>query len=63
MKEWQDYASQIASETNVPVLLVGINRNPKVMEEILNTKNIEYFSLSRPLLRRPDLVNEWQSHN
>jgi len=59
----RNYASQIASETNVPVLLVGINRNPKVMEEILNTKNIEYFSLSRPLLRRPDLVNEWQSHN
>ena len=59
----RDYAAQIAKETNIPVILVGLNRTPAVMEEILNMMNIRYFSLSRPLLRWPDLVNEWQNHN
>ncbi len=57
----RDYAAQIAEETKVPIILVGLNRTPAVMEEILNTKNIEYFSISRPLLKRSHLVNEWQN--
>lgn len=59
----RDYSAQITSKTNVPVLLVGINRNIEVMEEILNTKNIEYFSLSRPLMRNPALVNKWKNRS
>ncbi len=31
------------------------------MEEILNSSNISNFSLSRPLLSEPDLINKWQN--
>lgn len=34
------------------------NRNINLMNEILNTTEIEYFSLSRPLLAEPDLINK-----
>jgi len=57
----REYAAQVAQEVNVPVILVGGNRSLEVMEEILATTPIEYFSMSRPFLREPDLVNRWQS--
>ncbi|MBP2667301.1 MAG: oxidase [Firmicutes bacterium] len=60
---FRDYAARIAKEVQVPVILVGHNRTPAVMEEILNTSDIEYFSLSRPLLREPNLVNRWQKNS
>ncbi|HWR31548.1 MAG TPA: NADH:flavin oxidoreductase, partial [Negativicutes bacterium] len=58
---FRDNASRIAAEVHVPIILVGHNRTPAVMEEILNTSAIEYFALSRPLLREPNLVNLWQN--
>ena len=57
---FRDYAAQIAEMISVPVILVGMNRSPSVMADILNTTRIEYFSLSRPLIRQPDLVNVWR---
>ncbi|HEY3426905.1 MAG TPA: hypothetical protein VGL27_19075 [Negativicutes bacterium] len=59
---YQDYAAEIASAVDVPIILVNKNRTPKVMTEILNTTGIEYFSLSRPLLCQPDLVNIWEKN-
>ncbi|MDR3590865.1 MAG: NADH:flavin oxidoreductase [Negativicutes bacterium] len=59
---FRDPAVRIAAEADTPVILVGFNRTPPVMEEILNTTNIEYFSLSRPLLREPNLVNQWREN-
>jgi 2,4-dienoyl-CoA reductase-like NADH-dependent reductase (Old Yellow Enzyme family) len=55
-----DYAAKIAEEVQVSVILVNENRIPKVMEAILNSTQIEYFALYRPLLRQPDLVNIWE---
>ncbi|HWR39614.1 MAG TPA: NADH:flavin oxidoreductase [Patescibacteria group bacterium] len=57
---FRDEAASIAAAVNVPVVLVGYNRTPSVMEDVLNSTPIEYFSLSRPLLREPDLVNRWK---
>jgi 2,4-dienoyl-CoA reductase-like NADH-dependent reductase (Old Yellow Enzyme family) len=57
---FRDYAARIAAEVRIPIVLVGFNRTPAVMEEILNTSAIEYFSLSRPLLREANLVNKWR---
>ncbi|MEW5819803.1 MAG: NADH:flavin oxidoreductase, partial [Cyanobacteriota bacterium] len=51
--------SLIADEINIPVILVGGNRTPDLMNEILNTTNIQYFSMSRVLLCQPDMVNIW----
>ena len=63
-KEKQSYFAQyvatIKAQLNIPVILVGGNRSPQRMEELLNTNNIDYFSLSRTLHAEPDLVNKWQ---
>jgi len=56
---FSEYAREIAEEIDVPVILVGGNRSVGVMDRILNETDIEYFSLSRPLLSEPDLVNMW----
>lgn len=59
---YRNYAAEIAKEVEVPIILVGKNRNPEVMNQILNTTKINYFSLSRPLISQPDLVNLWENN-
>ncbi|MCK9578868.1 MAG: NADH:flavin oxidoreductase [Methanoregula sp.] len=59
---FRDYATEIARTTAVPVILVGCNRTPSVMTELLNTSGIRYFSLSRPFLRQPDLADYWKEN-
>lgn len=60
---FKPYAAEIAQEINVPVILVGGNREFELMKGILNQTPIEYFALSRPLIRESDLINRWQSGN
>lgn len=50
-------AAEIATAVNCPVIVVGGFRSPDVMEDVLNRTDIELLSLSRPLLREPDLPN------
>lgn len=59
---FRDYAAMIAKAIKTPVIMVGMNRNPAVMSEILNTTNIASFSMSRPFIREPNLVETWKSH-
>lgn len=56
----RDYAAQIADDVDIPIILVGVNRSCATMTEILNTTKIRYFSLSRPLIREPNLINLWR---
>lgn len=51
-------AAEIARTVSCPVIVVGGFRSLDVMEEILNKTDIELISLSRPLLREPDLPNK-----
>ena len=55
------FAAKLADEVDVPVILVGGMRSLDTMEEVLNKTKIEMISLSRPLLREPDLPNRMQS--
>jgi 2,4-dienoyl-CoA reductase-like NADH-dependent reductase (Old Yellow Enzyme family) len=57
---FRDYAAEIANTVSVPVILVGLNRTPAVLQGLLETTGIGYFSLSRPLLREPDLPDIWR---
>ncbi|MDE7402566.1 MAG: NADH:flavin oxidoreductase [Muribaculaceae bacterium] len=50
-----DFAERLAEEVDVPVILVGGLRSKNVMEDILNNSKIELLSLSRPLIRQPEL--------
>ncbi len=58
---YKEYAENIAAQVNVPIMLVGINRSVENMDKILNSTEIEYFSMSRPFICEPDLINKWLS--
>lgn len=60
---FKDFAARIAREVDIPVSLVGGNRSLENMEYILNSTEIEFFSLARPLLCEPNLINRWKSGN
>lgn len=56
---FREATAKIAEEVAAPVILMGGNRNVTLMTEILNGTKIRYFSLARPLLCEPDLINHW----
>jgi 2,4-dienoyl-CoA reductase-like NADH-dependent reductase (Old Yellow Enzyme family) len=45
----------------VPIILVGGIRSPGLAEKLLEQGVADYFSMSRPLIREPDLVKRWAS--
>ncbi|HSA06279.1 MAG TPA: NADH:flavin oxidoreductase [Candidatus Gastranaerophilales bacterium] len=56
------YAAIISEEVNVPVAVVGGNRNFEMMTELLNSSKIECFSLARTVLCESDIVKKWQDN-
>lgn len=59
---FKEQTSRIASELNIPVILVGGHRNIKTMEEILSKSKVSYFALSRPLHSEADLPKKWEQN-
>ncbi len=59
--EQQSYYVPAAEELNleIPVIVVGGHRNVESLEKIIGRGNIDFFSLSRPLISEPDLPNRW----
>lgn len=53
-----NFAAELADKISVPVILVGGLRSIETMQNILDKTNIQLLSLSRPLLREPDLPNK-----
>ena len=49
-----------AAAPSVPLMLVGGLRSPEIMESILEAGVVDYFSMSRPLIREPNLPNRWR---
>lgn len=54
-----NFAAVLAESVDVPVILVGGLRSLDTMQEILDTTKIALLSLSRPLLREPDLPDKF----
>lgn len=54
------FALALAEQVDIPVILVGGHRSIENMNDVLNEGSIEYLSMSRPLIREPDLINRWQ---
>jgi len=54
-------AKALKEMTNATVILVGGLRSFSKIEEVLNTKAADFVSMSRPLIRQPDLPNLWRS--
>ncbi|MCR4666935.1 MAG: NADH:flavin oxidoreductase [Desulfovibrio sp.] len=58
---FKDFALLLAEQVEIPVILVGGHRSPACMEAVLNEGNIGFLSMSRPLIREPDLPRRWQA--
>jgi len=56
-------AKAMREQTGVPLILVGGNRSFRVAEGIVSEGIADYISMSRPLIREPDLINRWKSGN
>ena len=56
-----DYAKQIASKIDVPIISVGGFRTFEAAEQALANNSIDAISMCRPLIREPNLVNRWAS--
>lgn len=54
-----EFALALAEIAELPVILVGGHRSVENMEKILNAGKVDFLSLSRPLIREPDLPNRW----
>ena len=58
---FKDFAIELAQSDNANIILVGGHRSIDNMEKILNKSNIKCLSMSRPLIREPNLLNRWRS--
>lgn len=59
--EFLPIALEVKKKVKTPVIVVGRHHHVENIERILNETEIEYLSLSRPLIREPNLPNRWLS--
>jgi len=57
---YRDAAKLFKEKITVPLILVGGIRSYEVALELVEKKLADYISLSRPLIREPDLIKRWQ---
>lgn len=51
----------LQKEVGLPVVLTGGHRELEVLNAMLNQYGVEYFGMSRPLIREPELPNRWKN--
>ena len=54
-------AATVKANTDLPVSAVGGIRTLEMIDDIFSSNTADLISLSRPLIREPDLVNRWMS--
>jgi 2,4-dienoyl-CoA reductase-like NADH-dependent reductase (Old Yellow Enzyme family) len=57
---FRDWCREIKSQTKVPVIMVGGLRSFALMEEAVAKGDSDLVSLSRPLIRQPEIINKWK---
>jgi 2,4-dienoyl-CoA reductase-like NADH-dependent reductase (Old Yellow Enzyme family) len=58
---FQKEARAFKAKIHVPLILVGGNRSFQVAESLVNEGTADYISMSRALIREPDLINRWKA--
>jgi len=53
------YRGAKALDVKMPIMLTGGNRSVDHMEKLLQTNEIDFIGMARPLIREPDLPNRW----
>ncbi len=54
------YAEALKAAVSIPIILVGGMRSPGVIDKILDEGIADMVSLSRPLIREPQLIKRWK---
>jgi 2,4-dienoyl-CoA reductase-like NADH-dependent reductase (Old Yellow Enzyme family) len=57
---FRNEACAFRQEISVPLMLVGGIRSYQVADALLNNNIADYFSMCRPFIREPGLVNRWK---
>jgi len=60
---FRQWCREIKERVDVPVMMVGGLRSPRLMEEVIRSGDADLVSLCRPLIREPGLVNEWKKND
>jgi 2,4-dienoyl-CoA reductase-like NADH-dependent reductase (Old Yellow Enzyme family) len=55
-----DAARQARQVTDLPIILVGGMRSKQIMEDVLGEGTADFISMSRPLIREPDLPRRFR---
>jgi len=58
---WRTAAKAFKDKLTVPLMLVGGIRSLQLAEKLYEQGYADYFSMSRPFIREPDLVARWAS--
>ncbi len=58
-----DFSQYVKDAVKVPVIAVGGIRSLSTAEGVLKDGKADYISMARPLIREPNLVNQWRSVN
>ncbi len=58
---FQKYAKEVRKEIDCPLILVGGVRSLEVMDELLENGTADLFSMARPFISEPALINRWLS--
>lgn len=58
---FKDYSLRFKNEIATPLILVGGLRSFEVADKIVLEGIADYISMSRPLIREPDLINRWKN--
>jgi 2,4-dienoyl-CoA reductase-like NADH-dependent reductase (Old Yellow Enzyme family) len=58
---YREAAMAYKEDVDVPLMLVGGVRSYDVAEKLVHNGITDYVSLSRPLIREPDIINRWKS--
>lgn len=58
---FREEAGAMKKEVGIPLILVGGIRSFEVAEKLVRDGTADYISMSRPLIREPDLINRWKT--
>ncbi len=56
---YMEAALKLKNKVKIPVMLVGGIRSFEVAQSLVDNKLADFISLSRPLIREPDLIKRW----
>jgi 2,4-dienoyl-CoA reductase-like NADH-dependent reductase (Old Yellow Enzyme family) len=57
---FRPWAREVKKEVKTPTVMQGGLRTFELVEEIIKNKEADFIGLCRPLLREPNLVNDWE---